>query len=363
MRGRNRQANPQTRRIPIAAPITLEVGEGQELAGQISNLSQGGFFVVSSSPGRTGLTGRFQLEAVPDWKPITGQARVVWARGSAAAPDRPPGMGMTITDIATEDRRRLRAVVFHYVRTGALPEGAEPEPTPLEPPTLDPQERMPAAPADDVAFPDFISASRPTILPRATSRRLRHARLVAAAATLLLAALAGAWWSRVSSSPPAEPAPADPGLPRAEVSVAATSRPAPAPAPAADSPAATPPADPSSLEPELREAVATWSRAWESQQLDAYLDSYSARFRPEGSTSRSSWERQRRRRLTSPEFIELTITELRIEATGVDRARATFHQAYRSDHYADEVEKVLVWVREGSRWRILTERSNDESAP
>jgi PilZ domain len=365
MRGRNRQADPQTRRIPIAAPISLELGGGQELAAQISNLSQGGFFVVSASPGRVGLTARFELAAVAGWQPITGEARVAWARGFAEAPDRPTGMGMTITDVAALDRRRLRAVILHHLRTGALPEGQEPELLVPEPP-----ETSRIAPADDVAFPGFITTSRPALLPHTAPSRARI-RLVAIAATLLLAALAGAWWNRVGPRQPVGPTPGAAAGSDRELPAAAES-PAPTHTPRTEPPAVTLPADPTparptadllSVEPEIRQVVAAWSRAWQAQQTEAYLDCYSSRFQPEGATPRTAWERQRRQRLSSPEFIELTLSEVRIDVLGAQRAQATFRQVYRSDRYADEVEKLLLWVREGERWRILAERSNGEPAP
>lgn len=333
MRGRNRQADPKTRRIPITAPITLELGGDQELVAQISDLSEGGFFVVSASPERVGLTARFELAALPGWQPIRGAARVAWSRALAEAADRPTGMGMTITDAAALERRRLRAIILHHIRTGTLPTGEEPELPDPEPP-----EPVRTVPADDVAFPGFISTSRPALLPHTPPARGRR-RLVAGVAILLLAVLVAAWWSRSSSSRAVAPTPG----------VAARS--------AAEPPPTSSTPDPAVVETEVRDAVAAWSSAWQGQQLEAYLDSYSSRFQPEGATTRTAWELQRRRRLASPEFIEITLSEVRIEVLGAERAEAAFRQIYRSDRYADEVEKLLLWVREGERWRILAERS------
>ncbi len=109
--------------------------------------------------------------------------------------------------------------------------------------------------------------------------------------------------------------------------------------------------------PDVGEFVQAWADAWSRKDVGGYLASYSSRFRPADGSSRPAWERVRRQRLTKPKYIEVTVTELRTELIGRDRARATFRQAYRADHYRDSVSKTLLLVLEDGEWRIAEENS------
>ncbi len=109
--------------------------------------------------------------------------------------------------------------------------------------------------------------------------------------------------------------------------------------------------------PDVGEFVQAWADAWSRKDVGGYLASYSSRFRPADGSSRPAWERVRRQRLTKPKFIEVTVTELRTELIGRDRARATFRQAYRADHYRDSVSKTLLLALEDGEWRIAEENS------
>jgi len=104
--------------------------------------------------------------------------------------------------------------------------------------------------------------------------------------------------------------------------------------------------------------LARWAQAWSSQDVDAYLRHYARDFEPDDGLPRGRWERERRIRLGDPEFIEVRLSDVEIELgpTG-EEARVTFTQDYRSDDYSDRVRKTMHLSRNGSEWKILSERS------
>ena len=61
-------------------------------------------------------------------------------------------------------------------------------------------------------------------------------------------------------------------------------------------------------EASVLETVNDWSKDWAAQDVDAYLGHYAARFKPNGGLSYSAWQKQRRSRLTRPEFIRVKIS-------------------------------------------------------
>lgn len=136
----------------------------------------------------------------------------------------------------------------------------------------------------------------------------------------------------------------------ASTSVAAT----PAPAPAATAPAGE-------IEREVWRTVQSWADAWSGQRVDAYLSFYDQRFVPPGGASRSEWESLRRRRLTAPEYIKLSLALLEVERPAANRAVVHFVQSYDSDRFRDTVTKVLDLVSTDAGWRIVGERLEEDS--
>ena len=106
----------------------------------------------------------------------------------------------------------------------------------------------------------------------------------------------------------------------------------------------------------IERLIREWAQAWAAQDAPEYLEFYSMGFRPPQGLDRRSWESMRRERLARPRFIELEVSAIEApETIDARRARVSFRQAYRSDQFSDVVRKTLVWVREGSSWRILEE--------
>ena len=113
----------------------------------------------------------------------------------------------------------------------------------------------------------------------------------------------------------------------------------------------------------LRAAVEDWRAAWASQQVEAYLDTYAATFRPAQGIDRSSWEAERRRRLTIPSFVEVSLDRIQVDDTRPDRMATRFWQSYRSDAFSDQVYKELIWIEEDGRWKIQEERVDLTAEP
>ncbi len=111
------------------------------------------------------------------------------------------------------------------------------------------------------------------------------------------------------------------------------------------------------VEEALERTVRAWADAWAGQRVADYLGHYARDFRPGDGLSREAWAEQRRRRLTNPGRIELVLDRLSFRVSGPGAAEARFLQTYRSDVYADRVNKVLELVREDGAWKIRRERS------
>ena len=106
----------------------------------------------------------------------------------------------------------------------------------------------------------------------------------------------------------------------------------------------------------IEDTVRAWARAWSQRQVDEYLAFYSASFEPAGGLMRSEWREQRRDRLTRPRLIVVSLGQIDLRLTEEIRAEVAFVQTYRSNLYADKVDKILVLEREQSGWKIASER-------
>ena len=141
-----------------------------------------------------------------------------------------------------------------------------------------------------------------------------------------------------------------PAAPPAPAATAAAPQPAPAPAPA---PVAQQPADRSS---EVLAAVDNWARAWARKDVDAYLASYSPDFRPPRGESRDAWANLRRQRVSSPQWIEVTVASPVVSFDDDNRATVVFRQTYKSDSLTSSDVKTLNMARANNRWLIVQEQ-------
>ncbi|RMH22689.1 MAG: nuclear transport factor 2 family protein, partial [Acidobacteria bacterium] len=106
----------------------------------------------------------------------------------------------------------------------------------------------------------------------------------------------------------------------------------------------------------IRQLVERWRAAWSDQRVEDYLDCYADDFRPAGGRSRRAWARERRQRLLAPGSIDVEVTSLAVELRGGDRARAYFHQRYRTETLNRGTWKSFDLVRGPDGWKIQREQ-------
>jgi len=109
--------------------------------------------------------------------------------------------------------------------------------------------------------------------------------------------------------------------------------------------------------PDVEAFVRDWAAAWSRQDVEGYLARYAASFRPAHGASREAWEKQRRERVLRPRSISVEISALEVVPLDQQHVKVTFVQAYRADHYRDQVSKALWLMLAGGDWKILREVS------
>ena len=104
----------------------------------------------------------------------------------------------------------------------------------------------------------------------------------------------------------------------------------------------------------VAKTVEAWANAWRTKNANAYLNFYSAKFKPEG-MGKAAWEAQRKQRVgANPAEIALTLDKLSI-AADAKKATATFVQHYASGKFSDTVAKTLSLENVNGQWLIVKE--------
>lgn len=151
------------------------------------------------------------------------------------------------------------------------------------------------------------------------------------------------------AAPATPPAPAAAPAPKPAVVAAA-----PVAANAATPAAAAKPVAANNASKEVEGAVRAWAKAWAAKDMNGYLGAYGKDFDPPGKQSRSSWESERRLRITSKSTISVRLENLSVSVNGT-RAVAKFRQDYKADALAVSSRKTLDLVKSGERWLIVKE--------
>ncbi len=350
----------KSNRVPLERQVSLRFEDFEGFVTECSmNVSATGMFIRCGEPQPKGSVLDFEFSLADGEKLIRGYGEVMWARRHRAGPDHPAGMGLRFLHLDAESRELIRWTVTRRYITGAGPCDLDEIKTAMrraaEGEAAARAER-PAPGMNDstigIEIPPEPGAARPRYreagcAAAAVDRKPRRPlRLVLPLAAL---ALGGLYLLRV-------PSPVD-AAGHEDVGQVAAVEPAPAAgvrptAGVATTPAVTRPASPETP----AEFAVAWARAWSQQRTTEYLGYYAAAFSPPRSLGRGEWEKQRRARVLRPRNIEVTLSDVRAEALGPDRARVRFQQVYRSDSYRDMVFKTLELVREDRGWRILEER-------
>jgi TPR repeat protein len=96
-----------------------------------------------------------------------------------------------------------------------------------------------------------------------------------------------------------------------------------------------------------------WVRAWEKQDIELYLSFYSKEFK--GSKERhADWRTSRQAAFKRPTNISIQLQNIQI-SQNKGTVEINFTQTFKSDGYSDIGIKELVWVKNGSDWRIIKE--------
>ncbi len=145
------------------------------------------------------------------------------------------------------------------------------------------------------------------------------------------------------------PTPAPTPVPTPPPTPAAVSAPTPAPATVPSKPAVA-----DAVTKDVETAVSAWAKAWAAKDMSAYLGAYGKDFDPPGSQTRSTWEDDRRKRITGKSSISIKLENLSVTVDG-NRAVAKFRQDYRADALSVASRKTLDLHRVGERWLIVKE--------
>jgi uncharacterized protein (TIGR02266 family) len=326
----------ESRRIPLEREISFRVPRFENFVTEYSaNISATGIFIRTQEPLDPGTDLSLEFKVADDWKLIRGRGRVIWVRSKEEGPDAPPGMGIRFLEIDPQSRRLIHWMVDKHAREGGD--------------TFEFEElRQTADQALSEALggeEQLIAAGRGSGRSVAADREAFARRVALVAIGLGLLGLLSWLFLRLT-----QPNVAGGG----DVAVAVSPTAAASADPAEEAPAAVlGTVSPTSAASDL---IAAWADAWSEGRVDEYLSYYSGDFTPGNGLSLRQWRASRSERLSSPQYIRVSITALDLEVLAADRMRATFFQNYRSDRFEDTVRKQLDLGLEEGRWRILLER-------
>lgn len=106
----------------------------------------------------------------------------------------------------------------------------------------------------------------------------------------------------------------------------------------------------------IRVALDDWAEAWSAKDADGYLSHYSQNFVSEAGLNIEQWRIQGAQRLAKPEWIQVAISNIEIEALA-HGTRVEFFQEYSASSYADNEIKVITFEQVEGSWKILAEHS------
>lgn len=108
------------------------------------------------------------------------------------------------------------------------------------------------------------------------------------------------------------------------------------------------------MEPEVRNALMRWSRAWAAQDVPTYLSAYGSQFVPPEGKTRAQWESDRRQRILGKKKIQHSMNKVEVSVDG-QKATTTFEQVYVADRIQMNQRKVMAWQRHEGSWQIVSE--------
>lgn len=112
-------------------------------------------------------------------------------------------------------------------------------------------------------------------------------------------------------------------------------------------------------EAEVRKVVDRWGKAWEAQDWDSYISSYVQNTNLYGvKMSIEEWRAFRKKRLLTPEWIELELGKPQYTRLNTHWYRVEFYQRFEKPGYADETTKRLELTLTSYGWKIASEAAD-----
>lgn len=103
---------PPFPRIPLETTVGLTFAQWDDFFVESSaNISQSGIFVKTGAPTVPGSVLMFEIWLEDFFKIVHGVGEVVWVRGVAEGPERPPGIGVRYLKIDRSSREMIQRVV------------------------------------------------------------------------------------------------------------------------------------------------------------------------------------------------------------------------------------------------------------
>ncbi len=96
-----------------------------------------------------------------------------------------------------------------------------------------------------------------------------------------------------------------------------------------------------------------WVNAWEKQNIELYLSFYSKVFKG-SKEGYEDWRISRQTALKKHTNMSIQLQNIKISQSK-KTVEVNFIQTFKSDEYSDTGIKELVWVKNGSDWRIIKE--------
>ena len=80
---------------------------------------------------------------------------------------------------------------------------------------------------------------------------------------------------------------------------------------------------------EIESSLNSWAKAWSSQDVTLYFESYSEEFVSSKGLSREEWEKERKIRLITPDYIKVNLSDIKVNQHDVDFVDVDFNTTLR----------------------------------
>ncbi|MCJ7596878.1 MAG: L,D-transpeptidase family protein [Desulfobacterales bacterium] len=104
----------------------------------------------------------------------------------------------------------------------------------------------------------------------------------------------------------------------------------------------------------IKDFLKIWEKAWEEQDLEAYISFYDPDFNSRG-MDLNEWKDHRSLLNEKHRSVQIEISGLKIKQASGDMAKVGFKQEYQADDYRDVGHKDLLLIKRGKAWKINKE--------